>query len=319
MIQDELRNLDVDLNEVLNIVDISDENDRMSKINASLDRYTLENISRDSSGRLVVPLWWNSTNSHLLAKNFYLSKQLLKSTYQKLAKEPLKLEMYGGVFKEQIEIGIIEEIPDLKNFIESNPKISFMPHMGVFRLTHSSTKTRVVFLANLAERQNGEGLSLNQVILPGPCLNQKMSTAVTLVRFDKFLITYDLVKVFLMCGLKFEDSNRLCFLRYRDIAAGDFSLIGYRTLRLPFGLRPSPTSLMLCLYKILMLDQTGNSYCNSIKPALWNSIYIWITVHIPQMILKICNAPTLLYQKYSNLINLNCSNFFLIVKIYRWR
>ena len=98
MIQDELRNLDVDLNEVLDIADISDENDRMSKINASLVRDTLENTSRDSSGRLVVPLLWNPTNSHLLAKNFYLSKQLLNSTYKKLAKEPLKLEMYGKRF-----------------------------------------------------------------------------------------------------------------------------------------------------------------------------------------------------------------------------
>ena len=92
-----------------------------------------------------------------------------------------------------------------------------MPHMGVYRMGHDSTKCRVVFLSNLAEKNSENGLSLNQVLNPGPCLNQRMSTAVTLLRFDKFLITFGLKKAFLMCALKPEDSNKLCFLWNNDL------------------------------------------------------------------------------------------------------
>ena len=40
----------------------------------------------------------------------------------------------------------------------------------------------------------------------------------------------------------------------QNVTAGNFSLIGYRIKRLPFGLRCSPTLLMLALYRILIID-----------------------------------------------------------------
>ena len=273
-VHDSLAKLNVNLDEVLNISEINNESETMSDINSKLVSQTLQNIARDDSGRLVVPLPWNPTNAHMLSQNFYLSKQILTATYAKLAKEPLKLSMYNEVFLEQEKMNIIKKLPDVHKFMEENPGCSFMPHMGVFRMGHDSTKCRIVFLSNLAEKRGGQGLSLNQVLYPGTCLNQKMATAVTLLRFDKFLVTFDLKKAFLMCALKPEDSEKLCFLWYNDIEAGDFRIVAYKTLRLPFGLRPSPTILMLSLYKILMLDQTGDSYKDSIKTALWNNLYM---------------------------------------------
>ena len=50
------------------------------------------------------------------------------------------------------------------------------------------------------------------------------------------------------------DQSKLLFLWYKNVTKNDFSIVAYKILRLPFGLRYSPTLLMLGLYKILILD-----------------------------------------------------------------
>lgn len=94
--------------------------------------------------------------------------------------------------------GIIEKIDDLPSFLESNPSHSFLPHMAVFRMNRETTKCRIVFLSNLCER-NTKGrvlMSHNQVIQPGPCLNQRITDSLIHLRFDPKLICYDLQKAF---------------------------------------------------------------------------------------------------------------------------
>ena len=68
----------------------------------------------------------------------------------------------------------------------------------------------------------------------------------------KFLLLFDVVKAFLNIGIREIDQDKLMILWYKDVMKGDYSLVGYKYTRLPFGLRPSPTLLMLCLFKILV-------------------------------------------------------------------
>ena len=49
------------------------------------------------------------------------------------------------------------------------------------------------------------------------------------------------------------------FLWSKDPVGGDFTIEGYRNVRLSFGLRCSPTLLMITLYKILILDVQNDS------------------------------------------------------------
>ena len=99
-------NLDVICKETLGVsddYDIETETDT----NMQLVDYVLSNAEYDSQNFLKMPLLWNSRNSHLLAKNYHLAKRLLKSNYDKLSKDPIKLRMYDDVFKQQEELGII--------------------------------------------------------------------------------------------------------------------------------------------------------------------------------------------------------------------
>lgn len=169
--------------------------------------------------------------------------------------------MYNEVFKKQVEEGIIEKIDNLPKYLEDHPVHSFLPHMGVFKPDRESTKCRVVYLSNLCEKNVSEHntISHNQAMLSGPNINQKLSTSFTLLRFDSCLLCFDLKQAFLSIALNPVDQNRLLFLWYRNVEKNDFTIIGYKSLRLAFGLRCSPALLMLAMYKLLVLDTEDDS------------------------------------------------------------
>ena len=99
--------------------------------------------------------------------------------------------MYDQVFQEQEQMGVIERIDNIAHFMERHPDCSFLPHMGVFRPHKETTKVRVVFLSNLCEKNESQptAVSHNEALLPGPCLNSKLSTSLLLARFDKYILT----------------------------------------------------------------------------------------------------------------------------------
>jgi len=236
-----------------------DETDQSSE-NSRLINQVLDKTFQNENGRLVMPLTWNSKVSHMLGKNFGLSRQILYSNLRKLKSSPEKLSMVDKVIAEQLELGIITKIDNIDKFVRDNNNCSFLAHMPIFKMDKDSTKCRIVFLSNLSGKENDKSLTLsnNQCMLAGPCINNKLTTSVINLRFDKFVLCFDLVKAFLQIQLSELDQQRLCFLWFRNPQAGDFTLVGYKNERLSFGLKCSPTLLMLALYKILMIDVFGD-------------------------------------------------------------
>ena len=70
---------------------------------------------------------------------------------------------YDNVFKEQLKLGIIEEVEGAGEV----GHVTYLPHREVTREDKTSTKLRVVFDASAKSRENG---SLNDVLYKGPCL-----------------------------------------------------------------------------------------------------------------------------------------------------
>ena len=210
--------------------------------------------------RLEVPIIWHENNSDKLAQNFGLCRKVLHGIKSKFSKIPDGLETIDNVFKEQVKQNIIEPIDDLTLFMKENKDCKFLAHTPVMKPSSNTTKCRVVYMANLCEKGKENALSHNQTIVSGPQLNRPIATALTLLRFDENLVIYDLKKAFLQLKLAEEDQRKLCFLWFKDIANNDFALIGYKCCRLPFGLRCSPSILMLSLYYILVYS--SNEDCD---------------------------------------------------------
>ena len=55
---------------------------------------------------------------------------------------------------------------------------------------------------------------------------------------------------------------------------GDYSIVAYKSLRLPFGLISSPFLLMLDLHKILIVDQTGDNKFDNINKCIYSFMYM---------------------------------------------
>ena len=252
------------------------DNSESNELNDGIVDYLISNAERSKEGRLIMPIPWNPDSKHLLGNNYYLSKKILYSNLDKLKRNGV-LSMYDDVLKEQEQMGIIERIEDVDRFRLDHPKCSFLPHMGVVKMNRDTTKVRIVYLANLCEKNNSQQrtVSHNEAMLPGPCLNNKISTSLLMSRFDKYILIFDIKKAFLNIELGESDQNKLMCLWFNDIANDDYSLICYRNLRLSFGLRPSPAVLMVALYKILMIDnEYDDEFIVALKRLIYANIYM---------------------------------------------
>ncbi|KAA0185479.1 hypothetical protein HAZT_HAZT004531 [Hyalella azteca] len=242
-----------------------------------LVQFVQTRTERDESGRLIMPLLWNDRSSALLSNNYELAKCVLKSNFKRFRHDHARLKQYDDVFAEQEKTGVIAKIEDLPNFLKENPTCSFLPHMGVFKPDRETTKCRVVFLSNLCEATSGneKKISHNQAMHCGPNLNKSLSTSIIQLRFDRLVMAFDLRKAFLSIGLNPHDQVKLLFLWYRNVAKNDFTLVAYKHLRLAFGLRCSPTLLMLALHKILILDsESDNKDLKLLKQLIYDLMYM---------------------------------------------
>lgn len=158
------------------------------EIHEKLITYVLNTIKRDDEGRIIVPLLWKESVSQLLGKKETLSKSVLNSNYKKF-KDKETLFMINNVFIEQEQLGIIERV-DFAQYKEEFPNYSFLAHMPVFKLDRASSKCRNVFLSNICENNPSKAMTVshNQAMYAGPCLNKKISTTITKLRFNEKLL-----------------------------------------------------------------------------------------------------------------------------------
>ncbi|XP_068225135.1 uncharacterized protein [Palaemon carinicauda] len=109
----------------------------------------------------------------------------------------------------------------------------------------------------------------------GPSLNQKITSAMLHLRFGSKLLIFDIKKAFNQIALSELDQQKLLFLWYKNVKKGDFSIVAYKNVRLPFGLRCSPTILMLALFKILVLDsKNDNPRLRNAKWIMYQLLYM---------------------------------------------
>lgn len=260
------------LNQLANVFyDTHDYTSLDTDQNEELFHFVIDNMKRDEDGRIIVPALWNEGVKHLLPNNYRLASSILRSVLNKYKNDDKKLSQYNEYITKLIDNKVIERVNlhDVKN----RPGFSFLAHNAVFRPTSVSTKCRVVLLANLCERISINSLSHNQISLPGPQLNSKISITCTLYRFNKYLFIFDIKQAFLQLALRSSDCDKLHFLWFEDIHSKNFQEIAYKFVRVPFGLRFSPFLLMVSLYYILVLNRDSRED-SSLCDMLYNLSYM---------------------------------------------
>ena len=91
-----------------------------------------------------------------------------------------------------------------------------------------TSKCRVVLLSNLVQKGTKPAISHNQAMLCGTNLNSKISTAITKLRFDSYLMIFDIKKAFLNVSLRESDREKLLILSYKRIDGSKSKLVAYK-------------------------------------------------------------------------------------------
>ena len=117
--------------------------------------------------------------------------------------------------------------------------VIFLPHHGVFKPNHSTTKCRVVFNGS-AKTKNGN--CLNDFLLPGPKMLPDIVRLLLRLRNANIFVIGDISRMYMQIGLRPEDRKYVRFLWYDPTLNDNDTIRTYRFKKIPFGLRDSPFS-----------------------------------------------------------------------------
>ena len=161
----------------------------------------MESITFDK-GRYQLELPFKE-NHALLSDNYNLSLKRLKKLKSRLSNDVELLKDYDNVFREQLKLGIIEEVEGPGEVRH----VTYLPRREVIREDKTSTKLRVVFDASAKSREN---VSLNDVLCKRPCLTPLLYDVLLRFRIHPVAIIADIEKAYLQIGIK---ENHRDFLR----------------------------------------------------------------------------------------------------------
>ncbi|MFH4982659.1 hypothetical protein AB6A40_009368 [Gnathostoma spinigerum] len=201
-----------------------------------------KHIEGKQDGRYIVGLPWK-TDSPKVPYNLGICIGRLKGALKKLEKKPELFEEYDKVFRQQIEQGVIEEVPRQ----EAGPLVSYLPHQPVLTADKATIKLRVVFDASAKDRH---GNSVNKQLLRGPVMLNDLSGILLRFRLSNIAIIADVEKAFLQIELREDDRDCTRFMWVKDPGKAEAdNIIAYRFCRVPLSLMSSPFFLAATLYK----------------------------------------------------------------------
>ena len=130
-----------------------------SESHENLDQFDI----KYNGERYEVGLPWRADITEPLSTDYLQCLNRLKSLHARLKRDPDLLREYHNIIQEQLRADVIELVPKDE---EKKSGTHFMPHHGVVRKVHKTTKLRIVFDGS-AKGSEG-GLSLNEHLENGP-------------------------------------------------------------------------------------------------------------------------------------------------------
>ena len=211
------------------------------------DHQFFENISFDKGHRrYVVTLPWKCLRPPCYQfDNFNVCLTRLYYLRTRLRKDEGFLKEYECTFQQQMESGIIEQVPKSQERDEGS---YFLPHHGVIRQDKETTKLRIVF--DGSSKAKGYS-SLNECLDKGPNLTPQVFNILVTLRVHRIGLVADIEKAFHQIMIEESDRNLLRFLWFKNLKDEQPEIVQYRFRRLVFGLTSSPAILNAVIQKHL--------------------------------------------------------------------
>ncbi|XP_068223542.1 uncharacterized protein [Palaemon carinicauda] len=179
-------------------------------------------------------------NHPFLPTNYNVALGQMYNQLKRFQHQPDHLKCYDNIIKEQLKLGFIEEV---ENPVIS-PNTHYLPHHAV-RKNSSTTPLRVVY--NCSAKPSKSSASLNDCLMTGPSLTEKLFDVLVGFRMNKFACIADIEKAFLQIGLQQHHRDFTRFLWLEDPFDENSRVKTYRFKSVLFGATFSPFLLQMTL------------------------------------------------------------------------
>ncbi|XP_068215916.1 uncharacterized protein [Palaemon carinicauda] len=178
-------------------------------------------------------------NHPFLPTNYNVALGQMYNQLKRFQHQPDHLKCYDNIIKEQLKLGFIEEV---ENPVIS-PNTHYLPHHAVRK--NSSTPLRVVY--NCSAKPSKSSASLNDCLMTGPSLTEKLFDLLVRFRMNKFACIADIERAFLQIGLQQHHRDFTRFLWLEDPFDENSRVKTYRFKSVLFGATCSPFLLQMTL------------------------------------------------------------------------
>lgn len=188
---------------------------------------------RTSEGRLVVPLTFvDPQNKPQFSNSREIALKRFHNLEQKFNVNAQFRAAYVDFMADYLKSGHMEEVdPPPSNA----GHFYYIPHHGILRPDSVTTPLRTVFDASATD---GEGRSLNDVLLPGPKLQKSIFDILIRFRWHAAVFTGDIKKMYRQFLVVPDDADyqRILWRTSSDLPVRDFRLltVTYRVSCAPF-------------------------------------------------------------------------------------
>ncbi len=202
--------LDRQLKKFFELEEVSKERIRTQE-ETECEKFFMETYKRKEDGRFVVALPFKANPDTLGSSKGQAISRFTNLEQRFKVNESLKHE-YSTILSEYEDLGHTTRMGPL---IEQNDEQSYyLPHHAVFKPSSTSTKTRVVFDASA---KGTGGVSLNDILMTGPTLQEELVSILMRWRMYRFAFTADITKMYRQVEVRIGDRKYQRFV-YRKNA-----------------------------------------------------------------------------------------------------
>ncbi|XP_018360522.1 PREDICTED: uncharacterized protein LOC108759538 [Trachymyrmex cornetzi] len=212
------------------------------------ETYFVETVSREMSGRYTVRLPFRETVRHFGESRNAALKRLVSLERKFNADEILKIE-YTRVFEEHLKLKHMSLVND------PGDDGYYMPHHAVIKNSSSTTKVRIVFDASA---KTSNDISLNDALIVGPMIQNKIFEHLVRFRTYTYVLTADIEKMYCQVLLH-EDDRRYQRILWR--VDGEIKTFQFNTLT--FGVSSSPFLAIRTVQKLA--DDEYDAYPRAVE------------------------------------------------------
>lgn len=211
-------------------------------------RHFEKTMRRDETGRFVLRLPLKPEKCKL-GSTLEMATARFLSVERRLQKnEELKMQ-YIDFMDEYLRMGHMKKVCQE---LDQSEYLFYLPHHPVIKLSSLTTKLRVVFDASAKSSSN---VSLNDVLMCGPTVQEDLFSILTRFRRHQFVITADIEKMFRQINVASEDQD-LQRIVWR--AQPDEALQLYRLTTVTYGTTAASFMATNCL--ISLAEATRESH-----------------------------------------------------------